>query len=300
MFLALCGCNRRETAGSAAGKLPVVATIFPVYDFVRAVGGDRVEVTLLLPPGADTHTFAPRPADMARISHARLFVFTSTAMEPWAPKLLAGAAGSSVKAVDASRGIDLRPAEGDDHDHGEGRRKGGLDPHIWLDLDNARQMVSTIASALTGADPAGARFYEANAAAYGRKLQDLDARYRAELAACRSRTLVQGGHAAFGYLAARYGLTTVAAMGVSADSEPTPRQVAHLVDTLKRLPVPTVFSEEMISPRLAQVLADEAGAGVRRLHAGHTVAPADLQGGVTFLTLMERNLAELREGLACR
>jgi len=292
LLLALCGCSRQEQA-PASGKLPVVATIFPVYDFVRAVGGDRVAVTLLLPPGTEAHNFEPKPADMARVGQARLFVFTSPAMEPWAAKLLAGA-GGTVQSVDASRGITLRPVG--DADHGSG----ALDPHLWLDFANAEQMVSTIAAALSAADPAGKELYAANAAAYRKQLAELDGRYRTGLATCGSRNLLIAGHDAFGYLAARYQLVSHAAMGVSANAESTPRQVAALVDELKKLPVRTVFAEELASPRLAETLAREAGATVLRLHAAHNPGRDELLGGATFSSLMDKNLVELRRGLACQ
>ena len=299
LLLAVCGCSRQQPKSPANGKLPVVATIFPVYDFVRAIGGDRVSVALLLPPGAEPHSFEPKPADMVRVGQARLLVFTNPAMEPWAAKLLTGV-GGKVQAVDASSGITLRPAgaaakeDHPDHDHGT------VDPHLWLDFANARQMVTTIAEALATADPAGKEIYSANAAAYGQKLQDLDNRFRAGLTNCASRTMLQGGHAAFGYLAARYNLQSRAAMGVAANAEPTPRQVATLVNELKQLPVRTVFSEELVSPRMAETLASETGATVLKLHAGHTVGREELQSGVTFLSLMEQNLATLRTGLACQ
>ena len=299
VFLAIFGCSRQAAKEPIDGKLPVVATIFPVYDFVRAIGGERVSATLLLPPGTEPHGFEPKPADMVRVAQARLFVFTSTAMEPWAAKLLTGA-GGTVQAIEASKGIALRPADiagearHDDHGHG------AVDPHLWLDLAHARQMVTTITASLVAADPAGKAVYEANAAAYDRKLQELDDRFRTGLTNCRSQILLQGGHAAFGYLANRYHLQSRAAMGVAANAEPTPRQVASLATELKKLPVRTVFSEELVSPRLAETLAKETGARVLRLNAGHTVSRDELQGGTTFLALMEKNLSTLREGLACQ
>jgi zinc transport system substrate-binding protein len=298
LLLALSGCSRQEQ-GSASGKVPVVATIFPVYDFVRTVGGNRVAVIQLLPPGTEAHNFEPKPADMARVGKSRLFVFTSPAMEPWAGKLLAGA-GSGVQTVDASRGITLRPSGEVDHDHHGDHGPGAFDPHLWLDFANAQQMVATIASALAAADPAGKELYTANAAAYRKQLAELDNRYRTALASCSSRTLLMGGHDAFGYLAARYNLVSHAAMGVSANAESTPRQVAGLVDELKKLPVRTVFAEELASPRLAETLAREAGATVLRLHAAHNPGRDELLAGATFISLMEKNLAELRRGLACQ
>ncbi len=298
-LLCLLSCTRTDSAPAPAGKLPVVATIFPVYDFVRSIGGDRVAVTLLLPPGVEAHHFEPKPADMARVAQAKLFVFTNPAMEPWATKLLSSV-GGTVTAVNASTGLQLLAADNGHAGHHDDHAQQGSDPHVWLDLHRAQQMVTTIEQALATADPGGAAGYRTNAAAYRKKLSELDGRYRAGLATCGSRTLVVGGHAAFSYLAKRYGLTTKSAMGVAANAEPTPQDLIALIKELKQLPQPTLFAEEMIAPRLADTLAREAGATVRRLHATHTISKEDLARGVTFLELMEKNLTELRGGLACQ
>jgi zinc transport system substrate-binding protein len=299
-LLCLISCSRTDSAPAPAGKLPVVATIFPVYDFVRSIGGDRVAVTLLLPPGVEAHHFEPKPADMARVAQAKLFVFTNPAMEPWAAKLLSSV-GGTVTAVNASTGIQLLAAGAGGHaGHQDDHDQQGSDPHVWLDLNLAQQMVTTIEQALSTADPGGAASYRTNAAAYRQQLAALDGRYRTGLATCGSRTLVMGGHAAFSYLAARYGLIAKSAMGVAANAEPTPQDLITLIKELKQLPQRTLFAEEMVAPRLADTLAREAGATVRRLHATHTVSKEDLARGVTFLDLMEKNLTELRGGLACQ
>lgn len=298
-LLCLISCNRTDSAPTPAGKLPVVATIFPVYDFVRNIGGDRVAVTLLLPPGVEAHHFEPKPADMSRVAQAKLFVFTNPAMEPWAAKLLSGV-GGTVTAVNTSSGIQLLTAGGGHAGHHDDHDQHGSDPHVWLDLNLAQQMVTTIEQALATADPGGVASYRSNAAAYRKKLADLDGRYRAGLTTCGSRTLVVGGHAAFSYLAARYGLTAKSAMGVAANAEPTPQDLIALIKVLKQLPQRTLFAEEMVAPRLADTLAREAGATVRRLHATHTISKEDLAKGVTFLDMMEKNLTELRGGLACQ
>jgi len=304
LLLGLAACQKSPESVRAPEKLQVVATLFPLYDFARTVGGDRVQVTLLLPPGVESHSYEPRPEDMARIARSDLFLFTNRFMEPWAGKLVQGAGNPHLVVVDASSGIRLMPAaagDRDEHVHAGERAGGsGLDPHVWLDFTQAQQMVTTIAEALAARDPAGRDRYLANAAAYREQLAQLDAAYREGLAACRSRTLLLGGHAAFGYLARRYGLRTVAAYALGADAEPTPRRMLELVRQLRESGAQAIYAEELLSPRVAETIGRETGARVLPLHAAHNVGREDLQQGVTFLALMERNLQNLREGLACR
>lgn len=283
-------------------KLSVIATIFPLYDFARAVGGERAKVSLLLPPGVEPHHFEPRPEDMVALHKADIFIYTNKWMEPWAESLLKGVDRSKLTVVDAGTGITFLKAseheaehEGEhDHDHG------GVDPHIWLDLQNAQTMVDTVAAAFAERDPSGAAYYRKNADAYKARLAALDQRYKTELADCRVRTILHGGHYAFGYLAKRYGLTYLAAFPLSADAEPGPRQLTELAKLIKEKHLHYVYSEELLSPRVAETLAKETGAGLLQLNGAHTVSRDDLEKGVTFISIMEKNLDALKKGLECR
>jgi len=301
LALAAVAVGCRKTADQDAGgsgKLRVVATIFPVYEFARAVAGDKAEVTMLLPPGMEPHSFEPRPEDIVRVSRADLFIYTNRYMEPWAGEIVKGAGGGKLTVVDASRGAKfLKVGDGADHDGHGGE---GMDPHLWLDFTNAQSMVDTIAAALAERDPANRAVYLANAAAYRAKLADLDGRYRTGLATCATRTVLHGGHFAFGYLANRYGLRYTSAYAVSADAEPTPAKLAKLVKQVRAEGLKHIYTEELLDPRTAETIARETGASILMLHGAHTVAKADLDKGVTFIALMEKNLASLREGLQCR
>ncbi|RNC69202.1 MAG: zinc-binding protein [Desulfuromonadales bacterium] len=312
ILVALCtaGCQKRERAQVPSGKLKVVATLFPLYDFARNVAGDRAEVTLLLPPGMEAHSFEPKPADIVRISKADLFLYTNRAMEPWAEELVKGVDAKNLVVVDTSRGARLLKAR-DEDEHGHGGEKGGvaegnhhdeggIDPHIWLDFVNARTMVDTIAAAFAAQDPANRDAYLANAAAYKAKLAALDDRYRAGLATCAKRVFLHGGHFAFGYLAQRYGLRYESALAVSADAEPTPRKLAGLVRQMKAEGLRVVYTEELIDPRTTETIARETGATILTLHGAHNVSRDDLAKGATFLDFMDRNLENLRKGLQCR
>lgn len=294
-------CRKKEGRPGTAPKLQVVTTLYPLYDFARTVGGDRVEVRLLLPPGVEPHNFEPKPEDAARLARADLFVYTNPQMEPWAGALLKGKDNPRLEVVEAGAGAALIPAGtaqphgGDDH-HDDKQ----YDPHIWLDIANAQIMVANIRDGLTRTDPAGSAYYRENSAAYQQRLADLDLQFRQGLSACRQRIFLHGGHYAFGYLAQRYNLQYVSAYPLSPNAEPSPRKVMELVDLMRKNSLHAIFYEELLSPRMAETIAGEAGASLLKLHGIHNVSREDLTANASYLSLMEANLANLRKGLECR
>lgn len=308
VIAALSAACRQQPDQSKSPRLQVVTTLFPLYEFARTIGGDRAEVRFLLPPGTEPHNFEPRPDDMARINRAGLFVFTNRFMEPWAATLAKGTDPARTGVVDASKGIDLAdakavPAHGGidavSPGHAHEKEMDGKDPHLWLDFSLASRMVDNILAGFVARDPKNSAYYTENAALCRKRLAELDERYRERLSVCRGRTMLTGGHDAFGYLARRYGIVSVAATGVSANAEPTPARMAELVRQVKTSGAKAIFAEELVSPRLAETLAAETGAVVLRINAGHNVARDDLARGVTFMGLMEENLEVLSQGLGC-
>ena len=298
----VCACQKKETpvSPSARKKMVVVTTLFPLYDFARTIGGDKADVSLILPPGVEAHAFEPKPEDAARITRADLFVFTNEYMEPWAVKFVKGLNAGNVALVDSSRGVAFLKAgpeeEGEDGHH----HAGAMDPHIWLDFGNAQIMVDNIAEALVARDPANKGYYLANAVRYKAELKGLDDDYKAGLSSCAKRVFLHGGHYAFGYLAHRYGLTYESASAVNADAEPTPAKLIALVKQVKALDLKYVYSEELLSPRVSEMIAKETGAAVLLLHGAHNISKDDLDHGVTFISLMRKNLDNLRTGLQCK
>lgn len=303
MILALLPACSKPKSSAGSGKLKVVTTLFPLYDFARAVGGESVEVSLLLPPGVEPHSFEPRPEDMLTVAKADIFIYTNREMEPWAEKLVSGVtrAGKPVR-IEAGEGAHyLSAATQADHNHGGDRHKeGAKDPHIWLDIGNSMQMVDNIAKALTSQAPLKREQFTANATAYRQRLKALDDRFRQELSNCGSREFIHGGHYAFAYLANRYNLQYISAYGVSADSEPSPRKMMELIDTIRRHKLNSVFYEELLSPAVARSVAEETGASLLKLHGIHNLTRQEFEGGATYPGLMEQNLAALRKGLECR
>ncbi len=297
------GCKKSEVKPVVG--LQVVTTLFPLYDFARTIGGDKAQVTMLLPPGVEPHTFEPKPEEMVRISRAGLFVYTSKYMEPWAEKIITGIENHSLRVVNAGERVTYRAGVAEDeHDHGHEdghvHDHKGMDPHIWLDFANAALMVDTILDGFIAADPGNGNVYRQNAAALKTRLAALDERYRKGLSSCSSRIILHGGHYTFGYLARRYKLEYHALSGISSDSEPSAERMVGLVREIRSSGATYLFAEELLSPRLTETLAKEAGVGVLMLHGAHNLSRDDMSRGVTFFDLMERNLQQLRKGLQCR
>jgi zinc transport system substrate-binding protein len=306
---ALLSCSAgdgRKDSGEV--KVRVVASLYPIYDFAKNIGGNRAGVSLLLPPGEEPHSFEPRPADILNLNKADIFIYTNAYMEPWAIDLAKSLDKKKALMLDSSAGIAfMEEAAGHDmHDHAgheehkaEDHDHSGMDPHVWLDFGNAARMVDNITEAFIQKDPEGRDYYLKNAAAYKAALADLDGRYKKALGSCKHRLFINGGHFAFGYLAKRYGLKYMSAYGVSADSEPTPGQVSKIASLLKRYDLKYIYHEELLQPRMAETIAKETGAGLLLLHGAHNITREDFEKGVSFIGLMDQNLENLVKGLEC-
>lgn len=289
----------------AAGKLRVVATIFPVYDFARQLGGDLVDVTLLLPPGVEAHSFTLTPKDMVRINTADVFLHTGTTMEPWIDDFLKGIENKKLLVLDASTGIELTSEEhgheGEHHADETDHQHGGGDPHIWLDPLFAQQMVQTIANGFAIRDPDHAATYQTNAQAYIEQLGMLDAQIRQMLTTCKHQEIIYGGHFAFGHFARRYGLEyTSPYAGFAPNAEPSPKNITDLIDKMKATGVNVIYYEELLAPKVAQAIAQETGVTMLLLHGAHNISKAERDSGTTYLAIMHANLANLKIGLECQ
>ncbi|MDL1975306.1 MAG: zinc ABC transporter substrate-binding protein [Deltaproteobacteria bacterium] len=288
----------------AKNRLKVVAGIFPFQEFAREVGGNRIDADILLPPGVEAHSWTPTPSDIMKIQRADVFVYVGAVMAPHVHDILKGIDSKGLVVLDASKEVTLiKP----DHEHGEAgetvrmdhHSHGLFDPHFWLDFENDIKIVNRIALVLSERDPAGEAYYAQNASAYNRKLKSMDARYQTELKDCRTRTFVFGGHAAFGYLAKRYGLSQISLYGTNPDSEPTPRKLAELVKNAREHGVRYIYFEELVSDKLARVMAKEVGAQTMVLNPCVNLTADQLRRKITFLDVMEQNLENLKKGLEC-
>lgn len=300
----LTACKGGDRTTERRDRLRVVTTLFPLFDFAAKVGGEKAEVTLLLPPGVEPHDFEPKPRDLATIQEADVFVYTGSAMEPWAQRILKSIDSKNLVVVDASRKAVLHPTDKKGHEgHTEkvhGHETETRDPHIWLDLDNAQIMVGNILEGFIKKDPQNSEFYTKKAQAYTDQLRRTDDEYRKGLSECRTRFFLHGGHYAFNYLARRYGLTYISVHGVSPNSEPSP---AHLIDMIKKMKqynLKYIFYEALASPRVAETIAKETGASLLSLNPAHNATKEQLQRGTSFIDMMKENREMLRKGLECK
>lgn len=286
--------NSTQKLKKDSKRLTVVTTLFPLYDFVKIIGQDKVEVSLLLPPGVEAHSFEPKPSDIVRINKSDLFIYTGKFMEPWAEDIIKGVTNKKVVSVNSSTGIDLmKLTEGmPDEAH-------GFDPHIWLDFENNKIMLDNIVKAFTEKDPANTDFYQKNVTGYKNKLDELDNQYKSALTNCESKEIVYGGHYAFGYLVKRYNLKYLAAQGLAPDSEPTANNLMKLVEQVKKNNIKYVFYEKMTSPKIAETIAHETNAKMLLLNAAHNVTREDIDTNVSFFSIMKENLVNLKTGLQC-
>lgn len=273
-FLVLAGC--RTTAGDPSpGEQPlaVVATTTVLADLVRNVGGDRVTVDALIPKGGDVHTFDPAPSDATKLSRARLLVMNGLGLDDWLVSLArdAGAAETPIaRLAEDLDGVEYI-AGGDEHeadDQDEGATEEGsprVNPHLWLDVANARRYVERLAEVLTSIDPSGGETFEANARAYAQKLADLDASIRQQLTALPpEHRRVVSFHDALPYFARAYGLEIAGVVVDAPGQEPSAAEVAALIATIRESGVRAILAEAQFSDRLAQAIADETSASVVR------------------------------------
>ncbi|PKN10697.1 MAG: zinc-binding protein [Deltaproteobacteria bacterium HGW-Deltaproteobacteria-7] len=308
LFL-IVSCKQAEEQGGRDTRLKVMATIFPLYDFARNIGGDKVTVTMLLPPASDAHHYELKPNDIVRVSKTDIFLFTSFEMEQWAYKVInAAAEKTNMLAVETGQGAALLPlsvSQGHYADHQPVRRENDMehatrfDPHIWLDFTNAQKMIDNITTAFINKDPANSETYKKNAEDYKRRLTELDSRYRAQLSNCKTRTILHAGHWAFAYLAQKNNLKYRSAYNMSADAEPSPQQIVELIEQVKEQKLAYIYYEDLTAPKLARTIASETGAGLLKLSNGHDISKKDIQDGESFITLMERNLVNLKKGMQC-
>jgi zinc transport system substrate-binding protein len=286
-----------------AATLRVVASFYPLYEFAGRIGGDLVEVRNLVPAGAEPHDFEPAPQDVAALHAARLLVYNGAGFEPWVNKLLA-ILPPGVERVNATEGVTLIKHEQTSQGHtegGAGPRAGppGVDPHVWLDPVLAQQQVDNILAGFARIDPQRMATYAANAARLKVDLQALHDRYAGTLRPCRIKTLVTT-HAAFGYLARRYGLSMIPISGLSPESEPSPARMRAVVQQVRRYGIRVIYFETLVNPKVAETIAREAGARTLVLNPVEGLRTEEQDRGATYFTVMDENLRNLAEGLDCR
>ncbi len=279
-------------------SITVIATIFPLYDFAKNIAGDQTntQVTCLLPAGAEPHHWEPSPKDIVEISKADIFIYTGSNLETWADDVLKTIDAPNLVVINAGSNISLLQSQTVDEHIGHEEVATTVDPHIWLDPLNSKQMVHNILQGFLTANAQQATAYQNNEALYQKKLDALHQDYQESLSKAKQKSFVTS-HAAFGYLVKQYGLEQISIRGLSAESEPTPAKMAEIVDYIKKHHIHYIFFESLASPKVSETIAKETGAEILMLHTLEGITQEELNQNKDYLSLMQENLTNLKIAL---
>ncbi|BCK44566.1 zinc ABC transporter substrate-binding protein AdcA [Streptococcus suis] len=293
LLLGACG----NSTASEDGKLNIVTTFYPVYEFTKQVVGDEANVDLLVKAGTEVHGYEPSAKDIARIQEADAFVYENENMETWVHDVEKSLDTTKVNVISATEGMLLLPGgeeEHEGHDHSEEGHSHAYDPHVWLSPERAITLVENIRDSLVAKYPEKKDAFETNAAAYIEKLDALDAKYSETLSAAKQKYFVTQ-HTAFAYLALDYGLKQVSITGVAADEDPTPSRLAELTEYINKYGIKYIYFEENASKSVAETLAKETGVQLDVLNPLESLTDEDMKNGKDYISVMEDNLTALEK-----
>lgn len=329
LLIAVSGCGQRQQekppqameepadGSERQEKLQIVTTIFPPCDFARQIGGEYAEVSMLLKPGMESHSYEPTPADIIRIMNSDIFIYAGGESDVWVEDLLEGndRQVESYALLDWVEALEEETAEGmqvKGHDH-EGHAfhmeedeahavhldESEYDEHVWTSPQNAMLIVEKLCRVMAEKAPEHAAAFEENAAAYEEKLAELDRAFRETVENGERRTLVFGDRFPLLYFVKTYGLDYYAAFpGCSMETEPSAATIAFLTDKAEREHIPVIFYLEMSNGKIAEAIAETTGAQTMVFYSGHSITAKDLEAGEDYLSLMYRNVEALRTALA--
>ena len=298
--LPLASCGKESEGG-----VSVVTTIFAPYDFARAIGGESVNVKMLLSPGADSHSYAPTPKDMLALNKCDIFICVGGTSDAWIEKILDSIENPDMKIIkllEHTEGLicsDHGHEHGEEHEHDHDHDHGEYDEHVWTNPRNAALAAEAIAAALCEEDAENADTYNANLAAYKWELAALDAEFKSIVEAGARKELVFGDRFPLIYFTKAYGLTYHSAFpGCASNTEPSAATLAALINKVKEENIPAVFHLELSTGNIAETICEATGAKKLRFNACENVSKDDFAAGVTYLELMRHNAEVLREALS--
>ena len=307
LCLALCACGQQAQAPETDGGVNIVATVFPAYDFARQIAGDDGNVTLLIPPGSEAHSYEPTPQDIIRIQNCDLLICNGGESEAWLDEILGGM-GKEIPTVvmldyvdalteEDKDGMQVHEHHDHDHDHDEHEDE-EYDEHVWTSPVNAQLICRAISAALCQADPAHASDYTARCVDYCAELQELEADFRCVIANAKRHTLIFADRFPVRYFVEEYGLDYFAAFpGCADDAEPSARTVSFLIDRVREEQAPAVLYIEFSNQKMADIVCEDTGCEKLLFNSCHNVTADQLRGGVTYLELMRGNLETVKEAL---
>jgi zinc transport system substrate-binding protein len=321
-LLLLTGCagSSKETADSQENtKLSAVATIFPQYDFVRQIAGDNVEVSMLLKPGEETHSYEPTPQDILKIQNCDLFIYVGGENDEWVEDILDSidtehirllrlidcvdtVNEEHVEGMKEERGHEHEEEEEHEHEHGEEEHETHEtltpDEHVWTSPKNAIAIVEQIADVLGELDPEQTAVYEENEKAYVSLLEELDDEFREVVSSAKRDVLLFGDRFPFRYFADEYGLKYYAAFpGCASDTEPSAATMAFLINKAKEEQIPVILKMELSNENIANAIAETTHAKVKTFYSCHNLTAKEFADGETYLSMMKKNVETLKEAL---
>lgn len=313
-----CSKDTKEVNKTSKENLPkVYASVYPIYDFTKKIAGDKADVEMIMPNGTEPHDWEPDQDAIKSLENADLFIYNGAGLEHWVDKVL-GSLSNDLIAVEASMGVNYIEAthshdhdhEDEEHEHHEGNNHNeaidehnhekhhehnhgnGPDPHVWLSPKNAKIEMENIKNALIEIDAENKEYYEANYEKYAKMLDDLDAKYRDNLKDLKDNKIVVS-HEAYGYLCNEYGLEQLGIQGVNAETEPDAKKMAEIIDYIKENNITTIFTEELIDPKVSEIIASETGAKVEVLSPIEGLSDEQIKSNEDYFSIMEQNLENL-------
>lgn len=310
-LLAGCGTNQESSTSNANSnqsqdkKLSVYTSFYPMHDFASKIGGDKIDAVNMVPAGAEPHHWEPTAADIAGLEEASVFIYNGAGMEHWVEDVLESIHNDNLIAVEASKGLTLleghhhndeeehteeEHSDEEEHSHGE------FDPHVWLDPMNAKAEMENIKNSFVQADPDNKDYYESNYTKYAAEFDTLDKEFRDVLDSLPNKDIIVT-HQAFGYLCSAYGLNQVPVEGLAPDSEPDPARVAEIIEFAKEHDVKVIFFEEMVSPKVAEIIANAIDAKTDVLSPVEALSDEQTENGDDYFAVMRHNLEALKAAL---
>ena len=301
-FALFCSCANQEQGDD--GKLNIVATVFPPYDFARQIVGDLADVTMLLDPGTEVHAYDPSPRDIVTIESCDIFIYIGGESETWAEELLDDLENENIIVVRFMDCVELykeETVEGMDSGrtgHTEEDEETEYDEHIWTSPKNAVKMAEKITEVLCQADPDNSEKYRKSSEDYISQLELLDDEYEEVCKNAKRNTVIFADRFPFRYLVEAYGINYYGAFpGCASETEPSAATVAFLIRKVQEEKIPAVFYTEFSNQKLADIICEATGAEKLMMHSCHNVSKDDFDGGVTYISLMSANLNNLKEAL---
>lgn len=310
MLLTGCSDNNTSVISTDSEKLNIIATIFPPYDFVREIGKDRINLKMLIPPGSESHTYEPSPGDIIDIRNCDIFIYAGGSGDNWVNTIIETIETDTVfiSLMDIVTPLTEEHSEGmqaihehthtADCDHSIEDEHREFDEHIWTSLVNADIICDKLCSVMCGLDSNNSEFYRENYNEYSAKLKALDADVRNTVANAERNTIIFADRFPIRYFTEEYGIEYFAAFpGCAAEVEPAPKTLIFLIDKVKQDGIPVIFYRELSNMKVARIISEDTGAKMMQFHSCHSITKDEFASGVTYIQLMEQNIANLKEAL---